>query len=147
MQNAAFILIGLGILALIGWGVQGFFMASEISLLIKIAVGAVGVGVLILIGVAIKDRLKKARKDEFKENFMTFQSYNAVSLLAQAISKCQSSDPFIIASRIKNTSDMGWDNLGGNLLLFDSHGDITNPIFLLKKYNDGQFQLYKKEEE
>ena len=67
MQNAAFILIGLGILALIGWGVQGFFMASEISLLIKIAVGAVGVGVLILIGVAIKDRLKKARKDEFKE--------------------------------------------------------------------------------
>jgi len=67
MQNAAFILIGLGILALIGWGVQGFFMASEISLLVRIAVGAVGVGVLILIGVAIKDRLKKARKDEFKE--------------------------------------------------------------------------------
>ncbi len=67
MQTAAFILIGLGILALIGWGVQGFFMASEISLLIKIAVGAVGVGVLILIGVAIKDRLKKAKTDEFKE--------------------------------------------------------------------------------
>jgi len=67
MQNAAFLLIGLGILALIGWGVQGFFMASEISLLVRIAVGAVGVGVLILIGVAIKDRLKKARKDEFKE--------------------------------------------------------------------------------
>ncbi|MBA7467206.1 hypothetical protein ES707_02412 [subsurface metagenome] len=42
-------------------------MASEISLLIKIAVGAVGVGVLILIGVAIKDRLKKAKTDEFKE--------------------------------------------------------------------------------
>ena len=67
MQNAAFILIGLGILALIGWGVQGFFMASEISLLVRIAVGAVAVGVLILIGVAIKDRLRKARKDEFKE--------------------------------------------------------------------------------
>jgi len=67
MQNAAFILIGLGILALIGWGAQGFFMASEIPLLVRIAVGAVGVGVLILIGVAIKDRLKKARKDEFKE--------------------------------------------------------------------------------
>ena len=67
MQNAAFILIGLGILALIGWGVQGFFMATEIPLLVRIAVGVVGVGVLILIGVAIKDRLKKARKDEFKE--------------------------------------------------------------------------------
>ena len=67
MQKVAFILIGLGVLALIGWGVQGFFMASEIPLLVRIAVGAVAVGVLILIGVAIKDRLKKARKDEFKE--------------------------------------------------------------------------------
>ena len=67
MQNAAFILIGLGILALIGWGVQGFFMASDVPLLAKIAVGAVGVGVLILIGVAIKDRLKKAKTEKFKE--------------------------------------------------------------------------------
>ena len=67
MQKAAFILIVLGILVLIGWSVKGFFMASEISLLIKIAVGAVGVGVLILIGVVIKDRLKKAKTDEFKE--------------------------------------------------------------------------------
>ena len=67
MQNAAFILIGLGILALIGWGVQGFFMASDVPLLAKIAVGAVGVGVLVLIGVAIKDRRKKAKTEKFKE--------------------------------------------------------------------------------
>ena len=67
MQNVAFILIGLGILALIGWGVQGFFMASEIHLLIRIAVGAIAVGVLVLIGVAIKDRLKKAKAEDFKE--------------------------------------------------------------------------------
>jgi len=67
MQNAAFILIGLGILALIGWGAQGFFMASEIPLLVRIAVGADWVGVLIVSGVAIKEKLKKARKDEFKE--------------------------------------------------------------------------------
>ncbi len=67
MQKAAFILIGLGILALIGWGVQGFFMASDVPLLAKIAVGAVGVGVLVLIGVAIKDRRKKAKTEKFKE--------------------------------------------------------------------------------
>ena len=67
MQKIAFILIGLGILALIGWGVQGFFMAGDVPLLAKIAVGAVSVGVLILIGIAIKDRLRKARKEEFKE--------------------------------------------------------------------------------
>ena len=67
MQNAAFILIGLGALALIGWGIQVFFTSSEIPLLIKIAVGAFGFGVLILIGLAIKDRRKKAKKEDFKE--------------------------------------------------------------------------------
>ena len=66
MQNIAFILIGLGILVLIGWAVQGFFMAGEIPVLIRIAVGAIGVGVLVLIGLAIKDRLKKAKTEDFK---------------------------------------------------------------------------------
>ena len=66
-QNVAFVLIGLGILALIGWGVQGFFAASDIPLLVRIAVGAVGAGVLVLIGVAVRDRLAKAKTDKFKE--------------------------------------------------------------------------------
>jgi len=66
-QNVAFILIGLGVLVLIGWAVQGFFMAGEIPLLIRIATGVIGVGVLVLIGVAIKDRLKKAKTEDFKE--------------------------------------------------------------------------------
>jgi len=67
MQNVAFILIGLGILALAGWSVRVFFMASDIPLLIRIAVGAIGIGVLVLIAVAIKDRLAKAKTDKFKE--------------------------------------------------------------------------------
>ena len=66
-QNVGFILIGLGILALIGWWVQGFFTASDIPLLIRIAVGAIGVGVLVLIGVAVRDRLAKVKTDDFKE--------------------------------------------------------------------------------
>ncbi len=66
MQNVAFILIGLGVLALIGWAVQGFFTASDIPLLIRIAVGVIGIGVLVLIGVAIKDRLARAKTDKFK---------------------------------------------------------------------------------
>ena len=66
-QNVAFILIGVGILVLIGWSVQGFFTSSDIPLLIRIAVGIIGVGVLVLIGLAIKDRLKKAKTDDFKE--------------------------------------------------------------------------------
>ena len=65
-QNTAFILIGIGILILIGWSVQAFFMDSEIPLLIRIAVGVIGAGILVLLGVAIKDRLAKAKTEDFK---------------------------------------------------------------------------------
>ena len=66
-QNVAFILIGLGILALIGWSVQVFFMAGDIPLIIRIAVGAITIGALVLIGIAAKDRLAKAKTEDFKE--------------------------------------------------------------------------------
>ena len=66
MQNVAFILIGIGILVLIGWGVNDFFMAADIPLLIRIAVGAIGAGILVLIGVAIRDRIIKAKTEKFK---------------------------------------------------------------------------------
>ena len=65
-QNIALVLVGIGVLALIGWSAQAFFMADDIPLLIRIAVGAIGVGVLILIVVAIKDRLAKAKDEDFK---------------------------------------------------------------------------------
>ena len=67
MQKVAFILIGIGILALIGVSVRFFFMAVEIPLYVRIPVGAVGVGALILIGLAIKDRMEQAKTDKFEE--------------------------------------------------------------------------------
>jgi len=66
LQKIALILMGLGMLVLIGWSVQAFFMSSEIPLLVRIASGAVGAGILILIGLAIKDRKKKAKDEDFK---------------------------------------------------------------------------------
>ena len=66
-QNIAFILIGLGTLTLIGYGVKGFFMTSDIPLLIRIAVGAIAGGILVLLGIAIKDRLTKAKTEDFRE--------------------------------------------------------------------------------
>ena len=66
-QNAAFVLIGVGILIIIGYFAKGFFMASEIPLAFRIAAGVVAVGVLILIGVAIKERVAKAKTERFKE--------------------------------------------------------------------------------
>ena len=66
-QNIALIVIGLGVLTLIGWSVKVFFMASDIPLLIRIATGAIGAGILVLIGVAIRDRVAKAKTENFKE--------------------------------------------------------------------------------
>lgn len=65
-QNIALILVGLGVLALIGWGARAFFMESDVPLLVRIAVGAIGAGVLILSGIAIRDRIKKAKDEDFK---------------------------------------------------------------------------------
>ena len=67
MQNAAFIVIGLGILALSGWLAGGFFMADEISLWIRIVVGVVSVAFVVLLGIVIRDRITQAKKDVFKE--------------------------------------------------------------------------------
>ncbi len=65
-QNVAFILIGLGVLGIVGWSVQSFFMSSDIPVLVRVAVGIMGLGVLILIGVAIKDRITRAKDEDFK---------------------------------------------------------------------------------
>ena len=67
MQNAAFIVIGLGILALSGWLAGGFFMTDEISLWIRIVVGVVSVAFVVLLGIVIRDRITQAKKDDFKE--------------------------------------------------------------------------------
>ena len=66
-QKIALILMGVGVLVLIGWAVKGFFLSSEIPLLIRVAVGAIGAGLLILLVIVIRDRIVKARTDEFKE--------------------------------------------------------------------------------
>ena len=66
-QNVALIVIGLGVLVLIGWGIKDFFMASDIPLLIRIATGAIGAGILVLIGVVVKERIAKAKTEDFKE--------------------------------------------------------------------------------
>ena len=67
MQNALFIIIGLAVLALIGWLARGFFTAAEIPLWVRIIVGVVAVAVVTLLGIAIRDRISQAKKEDFKE--------------------------------------------------------------------------------
>ncbi|NOY54379.1 MAG: hypothetical protein GXP34_00110 [Actinobacteria bacterium] len=67
MQRVAYVLIGAGVLALVGWSVKGFFLANEIPVFVRAAVGAIGLGALILIGIVVNDRLSTAQTDDFKE--------------------------------------------------------------------------------
>ena len=67
MQNALLIIIGLAILALIGWAARGFFIAAEISIFVRVVVGIVAVGGVALLGIVIKDRIKQAKGENFKE--------------------------------------------------------------------------------
>jgi hypothetical protein len=67
MQKLAYALIGIGAVVLIIWGVKEFFVDPEVDLLIRIAVGAVGLGLLVLFGVVLRDRRRSSKNDRFKE--------------------------------------------------------------------------------
>jgi len=66
MQNVLFIIIGLAVLALIGWVARGFFTAAEISIFVRVVVGIAAVGGVVLLGIVIKDRIKQAKEENFK---------------------------------------------------------------------------------
>jgi hypothetical protein len=65
MQRVAYWLIGLGALALIGWSVKGFFLADAIPVFVRVAVGAIAAGAIILLVMVLVDRVRKG--DEFEE--------------------------------------------------------------------------------
>lgn len=66
MQKLAYALIGIGAVVLVVWGVKEFFIDPEVDLLIRIAVGAVGLGLLVLLGVVLRDRRRSSKDDRFK---------------------------------------------------------------------------------
>jgi hypothetical protein len=67
IQKIGFSLVGIGLLVLVGWSVQGFFLESEIPLFIRISVGAIGAGFLLLLGSVVQDRLAAAKTENFTE--------------------------------------------------------------------------------
>ena len=70
MQNAAFILIGSGVLVALGFFLKWFFVTPFISLGFRIAIAVVIVGILLLLASAGWERyrvVRKKEKDEFKE--------------------------------------------------------------------------------
>jgi hypothetical protein len=66
MQNALFIIIGLGVLVLGGFLAREFFTSEEIALWIRVVVGVVGVAGVTLLGIVIRDRMRQADEEDFK---------------------------------------------------------------------------------
>ena len=64
MQNALFIIIGLGVLAVIGWVARGFFFTPLGALWIRVVVGVVAVAFVALVGIAIRDRIRQSKSEE-----------------------------------------------------------------------------------
>lgn len=67
LQNALFIIIGLAIMVLIGWGFSDFFTSAETPLFVRIIVGIAAIAGITLLGIVIRDRIKQAKKEDFKE--------------------------------------------------------------------------------
>ena len=66
-NDLGIIILGTVILGLMGWGLRGFFADAGIHLGIRVAVGAVGGGVLFLVVKLVRARLTRAKTDKSKE--------------------------------------------------------------------------------
>jgi len=67
MPSLGIIIVGTAILVLLGWGCRGFFVNPDVSLALRIVVGAIGVGVLFLVIRTIRYRLARAKAGKVKE--------------------------------------------------------------------------------
>lgn len=69
MQKVAFTFIIIGALVMIGYACKDFFTATDIALAIRIAAGAVGLGLILLLASIGRERYVKSKKEEedFKE--------------------------------------------------------------------------------
>ena len=66
-RDISIIILGTAILGLMGWGLRGFFTDADIHLGIRVAVGAIGGGILFLVVKLIRARLTKAKTEKHKE--------------------------------------------------------------------------------
>lgn len=65
-NDLGIIILGTVILGLMGWGLRGFFADADIHLGIRVAVGAVGGGVLFLVVKLVRARLTRAKSGKSK---------------------------------------------------------------------------------
>lgn len=71
MQKLGFGLIGAGVIGIIGLVIWGIFETSSelagVPLYVWLIIGAIILGVLVLLAAAIRDRIQQAKTEDFKE--------------------------------------------------------------------------------
>jgi hypothetical protein len=66
-NDIGIIILGTVILALMGWGLKGFFANSDVHLGVRVGVGVIGGGVLFLVIRLVRARITKSKKPEGAE--------------------------------------------------------------------------------
>jgi len=66
-NDIGIIILGTAILGLMGWGLRGFFADDAIHLGLRMAVGAIGGGILFLVVKLIRARLTRAKSGKHEE--------------------------------------------------------------------------------
>lgn len=79
-------------------------------------------------------------KQNFENNYVIYQAYEAVQVLADAIRITGSSEPILVASTLKYNFKEGY--AGYN---FDSNGLVVNKKLYVKEFRDGKFIMIDQE--
>ena len=67
MRIAGLVSVCVGIAAFIYLGAKGFFFETDVPLFMKVVTGVIGIGLLVLLGKAIRDRIIKTKTEKLKE--------------------------------------------------------------------------------
>lgn len=66
-MQTGIIIVGIVILFLMGFGMRDFFTNPGVHLALRVGVGAIGGGILTLVIISIRNRLRRRRAGERKE--------------------------------------------------------------------------------
>ena len=70
----------------------------------------------------------------FASNYVIYQAYEALHILADAIQKTGSSEPILVASTLKYNYKQGYSDY-----VFDTNGLVTNKKVYIKEFRNGKF--------
>lgn len=66
-MQTGIIIVGIVILCLMGFGMRDFFVNPNLHLALRVGVGAIGGGILVLVIIGIRNKIRERRKGKTEE--------------------------------------------------------------------------------